>query len=188
MRFIWMAAALMAAPAFADDAPRLYQSDTAIEIKAAPGATSSAQTDPLVRVNQINLTLSFTCAQAAKGAAPCGQSAFELLAESDGSDKAALNLAAKDGVLQPGAVRRQGDASLPPEVYKLTPRPGETFDVHIHWTQGNRVSFDLYRKDPVTEAETMESQDVQLSGPVQDLKMWVTGGSLVISHQIYLFR
>jgi len=72
--------------------------------------------------------------------------------------------------------------------YKMSPKPGDDFDLRIHWTNGNRVTFDLYGKNPVTGLETMESHDIQLDAGIKQLSMRASGGDLTLEKQNYTFR
>ncbi len=163
----------------ADDAPRLYQADTPIAIKAPTGETRSVQTDPLGPVRKIAVTLSFACSEAT-----CSDSSYALVVKGRGGESAVLDVTGQAGKLL-GRVARSdgaGNASL-----VGTPKTGETYDVRISWSNGNRITFDLYRHDG-SGRDMMESHDVQLSSPVETLGMQVTSGELQVVKQAYTFR
>ncbi len=171
-------ASLLAAPVCAQDAPHQYQADKPVTITAGPGAEKSTQSDPLTQVNKIALTLKFTCAPTG-----CTGSAFQFLVAGDDDAAAAIGFAADDN-----ALRGTLDAGGQTQAFAQTPRPGETFDLRIYWTNSGHVTADLYRKDPETGRETMESRDVRFKGDVRTLVTRVSGGELTIVRQAYTFR
>ncbi|MDV6332787.1 hypothetical protein [Asticcacaulis sp. 201] len=174
--------AVSAVPAFAADPVVPYQSIAPLSLKAEAGKQNTAQSDPLTDVTQMDLALKFTCA-----AANCDQAAFQLLLEGEGNDVAQIGFTAQDGLLKGAVSKNTGDVAGKAEAFQLAPSPGEAFDVRVHWTSGNRVSFDLYRKD-ATGREVMESHDVQLSARVHHLFLRVSSGDLVLLKQTYKFR
>lgn len=172
------AAPTLAVPS--DDAPpRLYQADTPIAIKAPTGESRSVQTDPLVTVRKVGVSLSFGCSEAT-----CSDSSYALAVKGKDGQSAVFEVLGQGGRLL-GRVARSdgaGNASL-----IGTPTTGETYDLRISWTSGNRVTFDLYRHDG-SGRDRMESHDVQLSSPVDTLSMRVTSGELQVQKQAYTFR
>ncbi|WP_443750501.1 hypothetical protein [Asticcacaulis solisilvae] len=169
-----------AAPPAADDAPpRLYQADKAIAVKAPTGETRSVQTDPLSSVRKIGVTLSFDCSEAT-----CSDSSYELAVKGADGQSVVFDVTGQGGKLIGRVARSDGAGN---QALVGTPKPGETYDLRISWSNGNRVTFDLYRHDG-SGRDLMESHDVQLSAPVDTLSMRVTSGELQISRQVYTFR
>ncbi len=171
--------ASLAGSAMAEEAPRQYQSDTAIKIAADAGKSTTVRSDALDQVSKIGLQATFTCAQA-----NCGQAGFAMALAGGEADTASLAFDGQNSALLGRVARGDGGGN---QSIAGAPKPGETFDVRIHWT-GNRVSFDLYRKDATTGAQLMESHEVQMDGPVKTLVMTASGGTLEILSQTYTFR
>ncbi len=169
---------ILAAPVCAQDAPHQYQADKPVTITAAPGAEKSAQSDPLTQVSKIALTLKFTCAQTG-----CTDSSLQFLVAGDDDAAATISFAADADALH-GALKSDGQT----QAFVQAPKPGETFDLRIYWTNSGHVTADLYRKDPETGRETMESRDVRLKGDIRSLTTRVSAGELTIVRQAYTFR
>jgi len=188
---IWMAAAIglvWAGPVMAqtpadapagDEAPRLYQADKAISVKAPTGETRSVRTDPLATVRKIAVTLSFGCSEAT-----CSDSSYELALKDKDGQSAVFDVTGQAGKLIGRVARSDGAGN---QALIGTPKAGETYDLRISWSNGNRVTFDLYRHDG-SGRDLMESHDVQLSSPVDTLSMQVTSGELQVQKQTYTFR
>ncbi len=159
--------------------PRLYQADKAIAVKAPAGQSRSVQTDSLGSVRKIVVTLSFGCAEAT-----CSDSSYELAIKGSGGQDAVFDVTGQGGKLIGRVARSDGAGN---QALIGTPKAGETYDLRISWSDGNRVTFDLYRHDG-SGRDLMESHDVQLSSPVDTLSMRVTSGELQVSKQVYTFR
>jgi hypothetical protein len=168
-----------AAPVKDEAPPRLYQADAAIVVKAPTGESRSVQTDPLGSVRKIGVTLSFTCSEAT-----CSDSSYELTVKGRGGEAAAFDVIGQGGKLIGRVARGDGAGN---QALIGTPRAGETYDLRISWSNGNRVTFDLYRHDG-SGRDLMESHDVQLSSPVDTLSIRVTSGELQVAKQVYTFR
>jgi hypothetical protein len=165
--------------AITDDAPRLYQADTAISVKAPTGESRSVHTDPLGPVRKIGVTLSFGCSEAT-----CSDSSYELAIKGADGQSAVFDVTGQAGKLIGRVARSDGAGN---QALIGTPKAGETYDLRISWSNGNRVTFDLYRHDG-SGRDLMESHDVQLSSPVDTLSMRVTSGELQVAKQVYTFR
>ncbi len=176
MRWWFLAAGVMlAAPAMAQDTPpQIIQSDGSVVVKSSGDADGSAKTDPLVQVVETALKVSFVCADTG-----CAGSSSQLTAEGEAGDAATITFTPMaDGL----------HASVAGQAMSLVVKQGQAFDLRIHWSNGHRVSFDLYRTDPATGIASMESRDVQLKGNVQDLSFKASHGTLTLLSQSYLLR
>ena len=162
-----------------DEAPRLYQADKAISVKAPTGESRSVRTDPLGPVRKIGVTLNFGCSEAT-----CSDSSYELAVRGTGGDTAVFDVTGQGGKLLGRVARSDGAGN---QTLIGTPKAGETYDLRISWNNGDRVTFDLYRHDG-SGRDLMESHDVQLSSPVDTLSMRVTSGDLQVQKQTYTFR
>lgn len=178
-----VAALALAGQASAQDDPRTYQPGHIISVKAAPGQTSTAHSDPLSFVHEVALHLQFTCA-----AATCEQAKAEVGVDSGADQAATLTLTPQNGHLQASLAKSDGTAVTSPVDFKVAPSRTEAFDLRIHWDAGHRVTFDLYRTDPATGASSMESRDVKLNDNVHQLNFRVSGGELKVLDQAYIFR
>jgi|GEM_PF-1155879 len=172
------------APAFAADRPAGYQASAPLSLSAGPGQTNTAQSDPLTDVTRVDLVVRLKCADET-----CATAAFGLSIDDEAGEAAALTFTpAEDGRLQAKLTKIGGGGEEVVQGYGQSPRPGESFDLRIHWSNGNRVTFDLYGKNPVTGLETMESHDIQLDANIRQLSMRVSGGDLTLMKQTYTFR
>ncbi len=172
---IWLLAALMAAPAMAQDVePHIIQSPVAFVVTSQGDTDGTAKTDPLTQVAEAALKVNFTCADTG-----CAGASSRLTVEGEAGDSAAITFTpAADGL----------HASVDGQAYGLVVKQGEAFDLRIHWTDGHRVSFDLYRTDPASGVSNMESHDAQLAAGVQDIAMSASHGTLTLLSQNYLLR
>jgi len=175
---------ILAVPAFAADRPAGYQSAAPLSLSAAAGETNTAKSDPLTDVTRVDLVVRLTCADD-----NCATAAFGLSIEDEQEEAAALTFTAtEDGKLRAKVTKVGGTGEEAVQAYNMSPRPGDDFDLRIHWTNGNRVTFDLYGRNPVTGLETMESHDIQLSAGIKQLSMRASGGDLTLEKQNYTFR
>lgn len=176
--WMMMAGVLVAGQAVAqaadEAAPRIIQSDAVVVVKSAGDADGTARTDPLTQVAEVALKLSFTCADTG-----CGGASSQLTAEGATGDAAAIVFTpAADGL----------HAAVGGQTMGLVVKQGETFDLRIHWNDGHRVTFDLYRTDPASGVSTMESRDAVLKGGVEDLAFTASHGALTLVSQNYRLR
>ncbi len=178
-----MAALAMAGSASAQDDPRTYQPDHVISVKADPGQTSIAHSDPLSFVHEVALHLQFTCAQAT-----CDKAQAQVGVDGAADQAITLTLVPQGGRLQASLVKSDGTVMATPVSFKVAPSQTEAFDVRIHWDAGHRVTFDLYRTDAATGASSMESRDIKLNDTVHQLNFRVSGGELKVLDQAYIFR
>ena len=156
---------ILAMPAFAADKPTGYQSSAPLSLSAAAGETNTAKSDPLTDVTRVDLVVRLKCADD-----NCATAAFGLSIDDEAGEAAALTFTAtEDGKLQAGVTKVGGAGEEAVQGYTMSPKPGDDFDLRIHWTNGNRVTFDLYGRNPVTGLETMESHDIQLDAGVKQL-------------------
>ncbi len=175
---------ILASSAFADDRPTSYQSPTPLSLSAAAGETNTAKSDPLTDVKRIDLVVRLKCADAG-----CATAAFGLSIDDEQDEAAALTFTAtEDGKLQARVTKVGGAGEEVVQAYAMSPKPDDSFDLRINWNNGNRVTFDLYGKNPVTGLETMESHDIQLDAPIKQLSMRTSGGNLTLEKQTYTFR
>jgi hypothetical protein len=175
---------ILVTPAFAADKPTGYQSLAPLSLSADPGKTNTAQSDPLADVTRVDLVVRLKCADTS-----CTTAAFGLSMDDEHDEAAALTFTAtEDGKLQARVTKVGGNGEEVVQTYGLSPKPGENFDLRIHWNNGNRVTFDLYGKNPLSGLETMESHDIQLDAGVKKLSMRVSGGDLTLMKQNYTFR
>jgi hypothetical protein len=177
-------AQILAAPAFAADKPTGYQSPAPLSLSAAAGETNTAKSDPLTDVTRVDLVVRLKCAEES-----CATAAFGLSIDDEQGAAAAMTFTAtEDGKLQAKVTKVGGAGAEAVQAYNMSPRPGDDFDLRIHWSNGNRVTFDLYGKNPVTGLETLESHDIQLDAGIKQLSMRVSGGDLTLMKQSYTFR
>ncbi len=164
----------VAARAVADDAPaRLYTSNSAVVVKSTGDTDATAKTDPLDIVDEIALKASVDC-----GDTDCmGAQAVMAIETEDGASAALTLTPTGNGV----------HADIAGQPVGLAFKPGETFQVRIHWNAGHRITFDLYRTDPATGASNMESHQVQLHAPVRDLALRASHSQLTLLDQAYSF-
>ncbi|MGN6209800.1 hypothetical protein [Asticcacaulis sp.] len=177
-------AQILAAPAFAADKPTGYQSSAPLSLSAAAGETNTAKSDPLTDVTRVDLVVRLKCADD-----NCTTAAFGLSIDDEAGEAAALTFTAtEDGKLQAKVTKVGGTGEEAVQSYQMSPKPGDDFDLRIHWNNGNRVTFDLYGRNPVTGLETMESHDIQLDSAIKQLSMRASGGDLTLEKQSYTFR
>lgn len=177
-------AQILAAPAFAADKPTGYQSSAPLSLSAAAGETNTAKSDPLTDVTRVDLVVRLKCADD-----NCATAAFGLSIDDEAGEAAALTFTAtEDGKLQAKVTKVGGTGEEAVQSYQMSPKPGDDFDLRIHWNNGNRVTFDLYGRSPVTGLETMESHDIQLDSAIKQLSMRASGGDLTLEKQSYTFR
>ena len=175
---------ILAVPAFAADKPTGYQSPAPLSLSASAGETNTAKSDPLTDVTRVDLVVNLKCADA-----NCATAAFGLSIDDEQDEAAALTfIAGEDGKLQAKVTKVGGTGEETSQAYTLSPKPGDSFDLRIHWSNGNRVTFDLYGKNPVTGLETLESHDIQLDAGIKQLSMRASGGALTLEKQNYTFR
>lgn len=165
----------VAAPVTAQDIePHIIQSPTAVVVASQGDADGTARTDPLTQVAEAALKVSFTCADTG-----CGGASSRLTVEGEAGDTAAITFTpAADGL----------HASVNGQAYGLVLKQGQAFDLRIHWTDGHRVTFDIYRTDPASGISNMESRDVTLKAGVQDIALSASHGTLTLLSQNYLLR
>jgi hypothetical protein len=170
--------------AFAADRPAGYQSAAPLSLSAAAGETTTAKSDPLTDVTRVDLVVRLTCADD-----NCATAAFGLSIDDEQGEAAALTFTAtEDGKLQAKVTKVGGTGEEAVQAYAMSPKPGDSFDLRIHWSNGNRVTFDLYGRNPVTGLETMESHNIQLDAGIKQLSMRASGGDLTLEKQSYTFR
>ena len=175
---------ILAGSAFAADKPTGYQSPAPLSLSAAAGETNTAKSDPLTDVTRVDLVVRLKCADA-----NCATAAFGLSIDDEAGEAAALTFTAtEDGKLQARVTKVGGTGEEAVQAYKMFPKPGDSFDLRIHWSHGNRVTFDLYGKNPVTGLDTLESHDIQLDAGIKQLSMRASGGDLTLEKQNYSFR
>lgn len=160
------------------DLPRQYEALKPVTIAAAAGNEKIATSDPLTDTRKIALSISFKCASDT-----CADAGLRFIAADEAGEGPEVAFSARDGALA-GALR-QGETAAG---FDMAPKAGETFDLRLYWSNGNRLTADLYRRDPVSGRETMESRQVRLTGDVHSLITHVTGGELTIVRQAYTFR
>ncbi len=181
---LFVSGLILAMPAFAADKPTGYQSPVPLSLSAAAGETNTAKSDPLTDVTRVDLVVQLKCADAG-----CATAAFGLSIDDEQGEAAALTFTAtEDGKLQAKVTKVGGTGEEAVHAYAMSPKPGDNFDLRIHWSNGNRVTFDLYGKNPVTGLETLESHDVQLNAGIKQLSMRASGGDLTLEKQNYTFR
>jgi len=173
----------LAGSAQAQDLPRQYETREPVVLASMPDADKVAQSDALGNVRKLALTLKFTCATP-----DCKDAGFSLRFAPDLNVSAVAAFDAHNGVLQPSLSHTDRDVVYDHQLFSQMPAPGDTFDLIVDLGSGNRVTFDLYRRDPVTGRETMESHDVALAGNVHGLVTTVSGGQLTFVKQAYTFR
>jgi len=139
--------------------------------------------DSLDQIKQINLRLRFSCLKP-----DCNAALAKFVVNSADGQVAVLSLRPRGDVLTVQIDQGEGGRPPAPEFYSLTLKTGETFDLRLHWTEGHRVSFDLYKADISMLGSTMESHDAQLSSNVQNLQMQVQEAELTLVNQTFVFR
>ncbi|MFT4076035.1 MAG: hypothetical protein QM647_10945 [Asticcacaulis sp.] len=170
--------------AFAEGHPTGYQSLAPVSISADPGKTNTAQSDPLTDVTRVDLVVRLKCADET-----CTTAAFGLSIDDEAGEAAALTFTpTEDGKLQARVTKVGGSGEEVVQAYGLSPKPGESFDLRLHWNNGNRVTLDLYGTNPLTGLQTMESHDIQLDAGIKQLSMRASGGDLTLMKQSYTFR
>lgn len=177
---ILMTGLLLATPDPAQE-PRLYENSQPVQLQAAGDTDASAQTDPLGQVDEVAMKVRFDCATPG-----CDWSFFQMQALPEDGEGATATFTATPEALKGGVTK--GDRDIDAKPFDAPLKPGETFDLRMHWTTGHRVSFDIYRTDPVSGASSMESQDVQLDGNVERVAMKASHGTLTILSQTYSFK
>jgi hypothetical protein len=179
-----VSALILANAAFAADKPSGYQSSAPLSLSASAGETNTAKSDPLTDVTRVDLVVRLKCADD-----NCATAAFGLSIDDEQGEAAAMTFTAgEDGKLQAKVTKVGGTGAEAIQSYNMSPKPGDSFDLRIHWNNGNRVTFDLYGKNPVTGLETLESHDIQLDAGIKQLSMRASGGALTLEKQSYRFR
>jgi len=171
--------------AFAADKPTgPYVAPDALSLQADSGKTNVASSDLLTDVTRVDLVVRLNCAEA-----NCATAAFGLSIDGQADDAAALTFSAgADGHLVSSLTKVAGNGQGGEQAFRLTATPGDSFELRIHWNNGDRVTFDLYGRDPVSGMSAMESHDVQLAGDIKQLSMRVSGGEMILEKQTYTFR
>jgi len=175
---------ILAAPALAAEPKAPYQAAEALKLHADAGKSNTASSDSLTDITRVDLVVRLSCAEA-----NCDTASFGLSMDGVANEAAALTFeVGGDGRLQSTLTKVTGSGQDMGQAFKVALKPDESFDLRIHWTRSDRVTFDLYGRDPTTGFDRMESRDVQLSDGVKQLSMRVSGGDLTLLKQSYSFR
>jgi hypothetical protein len=175
---------ILAGPVLAAETKAPYQATEALKLHADAGKSNTAASDPLTDITRVDLVVRLSCAEA-----NCDTASFGLSMDGVANEAAALTFAVGgDGRLQPTLTKVTGSGQGSGQPFKVALKPDESFDLRIHWNTGNRVTFDLYGRDPATGFDMMESHDVQLGDGVKQVSMRVSGGDLSLLKQSYSFR